>query len=62
MRRTERCASSPISRKSAVTSHNFCCFILDIPTNFNQDIDNHPKGGYSYLITNTYQVVVENRR
>ncbi len=62
MRRTERCASSLISRKYAVTSYNFPRFILAIPTNFPQHIDKHLQGGYSYLITNTYKVIIENRR
>ena len=53
VRHTERCASPPVVRKYVVTSHNLSCPVLDIPTNFHQDIDNHLQGGYSYLITNT---------
>ena len=59
MRHTERCASLPVTRKYIVTSHNLPCSVLDIPTNFHQDIDNHLQGGYSYLITNTLQVIIQ---
>ncbi len=51
----------PVTRKYVVTSHNLSCSVLDIPTNFHQDIDNHLKGGYSYLIINTLQVIIKNR-
>lgn len=59
MRHTERCASPPVTRKYVVTSHNLSCPVLDIPTNFHQDIDNHLEGGYSYLIINTLQVIIK---
>lgn len=59
MRHTERCASPPVTRKYVVTSHNLSCSVLDIPTKFHQDIDNHLKGGYSYLIINTLQVIIK---
>ncbi|MFQ8994772.1 MAG: hypothetical protein ACLR6L_01510, partial [Agathobaculum sp.] len=45
MRHTERCASPPVTRKYVVTSHNLSYPVLDIPTKFHQDIDNHLKGG-----------------
>ena len=59
MRHTERCASPPITRKYVVTSHNLSYLGLDIPTNFHQDIDNHLKGGYSYLMINTFKVIIK---
>lgn len=59
MRHTERCASPPVTRKYVVTSPNLSYPGLDIPTNFHQDIDNHLKGGYSYLIINTLQVIIK---
>ena len=59
MRHTERCVSPSVTRKYVVTSHNLSCPVLDIPTNFHQDIDNHLKGGYSYLIINTLQVIIK---
>lgn len=52
----------PVTRKYVVTSHNLPCPVLDIPTNFHQDIDNHLKGGYSYLIINTLQVIIAKQR